>query len=437
MSQSYNAIYIDLVTGQEFYTDRVIQDGMAQFHCVQSTPSYVWVLNHGQNTNKFVITVVSDGQKIYPASIVVNDINTITITFTNPTMGEVFLMLFDVGAIPPTPTPTPSIGGLTPFTLNVTNAFGYEFYACGASNNASIDWGDGTITPIPNGASDGSDDACVNGITHQYDTVGDYTIKVYGDYINNGTITAGVFFYLAVGDLGGSSTVVTTWGTYNITNINLPQDITFVPNFIPTTLTNLSFMFADAKTFNQDISSWDTSNVTNMSIMLGGTLLFNRDISSWNTSNVTDMSFMFQNTLVFNQDLSSWNTSHVTTMSSMFNNATAFNGNIGSWDTSNVTDMSAMFVNASSFNGNIGSWNTSNVTAMSQMFQSASAFNQDIGSWNTSKVTDMSYMFYSAYAFNQDLSHWCVTLIPSVPSNFDLSATSWVLSRPVWGTCPA
>ena len=48
----------------------------------------------------------------------------------------------------------------------------------------------------------------------------------------------------------------------------------------------------------------------------------------------------------------------------------------------------------------------------------------------------MSYMFYAADAFNQNLSGWCVSLITSTPTDFDTSATSWVLDRPVWGTCP-
>jgi len=29
-----------------------------------------------------------------------------------------------------------------------------------------------------------------------------------------------------------------------------------------------------------------------------------------------------------------------------------------------------------------------------------------------------------------------VSNITSKPSNFDIGATSWVLPRPVWGTCP-
>jgi len=40
----------------------------------------------------------------------------------------------------------------------------------------------------------------------------------------------------------------------------------------------------------------------------------------------------------------------------------------------------------------------------------------------------MSYMFYAADAFNQNLSGWCVSLITSTPTDFDTSATSWVLA---------
>ena len=42
--------------------------------------------------------------------------------------------------------------------------------------------------------------------------------------------------------------------------------------------------------FNQDISSWDVSNVEDMRVMFWGNKSFNRDLSSWNVTNVNDCS---------------------------------------------------------------------------------------------------------------------------------------------------
>ena len=87
----------------------------------------------------------------------------------------------------------------------------------------------------------------------------------------------------------------------------------------------------------------DTSGVTDMSYMFIGAWSFNQPIGNWNTSNVTDMGCMFDRASTFNQAIGDWDTTNVTNMHGMFSRAESFNQPIGDWDTSNVTDMSVMF----------------------------------------------------------------------------------------------
>ena len=116
-------------------------------------------------------------------------------------------------------------------------------------------------------------------------------------------------------------------------------------------------------------------------------------ISDWDTSRVTDMSNLFEDMQSFNEDISRWNTSKVNNMDWLFGGATSFNQVISSWYTGNVTDMNGMFYYARSFNEDISSWDTSKVINMSCMFCFASSFNQDISSWNTSDVNNIEEMF--------------------------------------------
>ena len=103
-----------------------------------------------------------------------------------------------------------------------------------------------------------------------------------------------------------------------------------ISNLDISNLTDMIFMFANATSFNQDLSQWDISNVTNIEFMFFQSA-FNKDISGWNTSQVTNMQNMFNGASKFNQDISNWNTSKVELMVGMFQNATSFNQDLSGW----------------------------------------------------------------------------------------------------------
>jgi surface protein len=213
-----------------------------------------------------------------------------------------------------------------------------------------------------------------------------------------------------------------------ITYFKPPSSTTPIPfnNIVTTLVTDMSYMFTYSTPsnnvvttliFNENICSWDVSNVINMNYMFYITS-FNQPIGSWNVGNVTTMNSMFRQANAFNQPIGSWNVGNVTQMFNMFNNANSFNQPIGSWNVSNVTNMRGMFNYAYTFNQNIGTWNVGNVTTMDSMFFFDIAFNQPIGSWNVSNVTDMRFMFYEANAFNQPIGSWNVGNVKFMDSMF-------------------
>lgn len=314
--------------------------------------------------------------------------------------------------------------------------------------SGTIDWGDGQISTNSYSAR-----------THNYTNAGDYIITIEG-------VTEGWSFESNSGFNADLLIEINQWGDLNIGNqqgqfkdcINL--NLTGVTDVIDLTgvinLTN-TFQGCSSLTNINRVDEWDVSNVTGMSYMFASTL-FNGDVTNWNVGNVTDFSSLFSSCSLFNQPIGNWNVSKATNISSLFSNCTAFNQPVGNWNvsgvtnmsgtfggtiynyplsgwnTSNVTDMSSMFA-GSVFSQPIGNWDVSNVTNMVYMFAFCS-FNEDISTWDVSSVTDMSFMFWYNGVFNQDLSNWCVTLIPTEPSLFASDTPSWVLPKPVWGTCP-
>ena len=148
-----------------------------------------------------------------------------------------------------------------------------------------------------------------------------------------------------------------------------------------------------------DLSKLDVSEITDMSSIFRQSN-FNGNISNWNTSNVTDMEWMFFNAKSFNQYIGKWDTSKVTSMEGIFDYAESFNQAIN-FDTSNVVKMSYMFCNARSFNQELN-FNTSKVTNMNYMFYNTIKFNQPLN-FDTSNVISMEGMFYKTNIFNQPI----------------------------------
>tara|TARA_B100000900_G_scaffold413753_1_gene438484 strand:- start:94 stop:756 length:663 start_codon:yes stop_codon:yes gene_type:complete len=89
------------------------------------------------------------------------------------------------------------------------------------------------------------------------------------------------------------------------------ENMTYVVTTRITNLSHINFTKRSFPYFNQDISSWDLSNVTNTSHMFHLTDGFNQNISFWDVSNVTNMNSMFTGAKSFNQDLSFWDVGNV------------------------------------------------------------------------------------------------------------------------------
>jgi len=350
-----------------------------------------------------------------------------------------------------------------------------QFYIAG-TGTCYIKWKDGDIVTVPLSSTPRSEFRNVgaySGIIEIYMTDSTSKITSLQTAGYNGSL-----YFKGVVNFGTRIENIYLYGCANIA---------YVPNSIPSTLTNLSNLFnskydiAGQPVYNSifadasnSLASWDVSNVTNMSNMFVNAINFNRNISSWNTRKVTDfsymfngatsfnngsapltwslsdvsainMSYMFQGASSFNQDLS-WNTINVTNMQQMFWDAKIFNGNISNWDTRNVNNMYGMFGNntnpGNNFNKDISNWKTSKVTDMTNVFINATSFNSGAGAgasgpfnWDVGEVKTMQNLFYNCPNFNRDVSNWRPSKVTNMNSmflnntRFNQDISGWVVSN--------
>lgn len=314
--------------------------------------------------------------------------------------------------------------------------------------DATIDWGDGTITEVN----------APGPHIHDYGTDGIYTVSVtgsvtaYNSFSNSSPNEPRKLLTVeSWGDLGFEDLSFAFHGARNLTSVpntskgiegvtnmsNMFQNATSfnypIGDWDTGAVTDMSWMFYRAMSFNQPIGGWDTGSVINMGLMFGLAASFNQPIGDWNTGAVTNMGGMFAVAKSFNQPIGDWNTAAVTNMNDMFESATSFNQPIGDWNTAAVTNMGGMFSRATSFNQPIGDWNTEAVTNMGAMFSEATSFNQSIGSWNTATVSTMGAMFYRASSFNQPIGDWNTGTVIKMNRMFE-NATSFNQPIGSWNT---
>jgi len=281
------------------------------------------------------------------------------------------------------------------------------------SYNYNINWGDGSI------------DMGVEGnITHMYEDEGNYTIEI------NGTFPAPYFADWIWDDDqpnyydNEKLIYIEQWGTQPWETMNsafhgtenMQGRFLDKPNLAK--VDNMYAMFAGARIFDYNISSWDVSNVENMSNLFCCANEFNQSIAHWDVSKVTHMGSMFREASDFNRSLLDWDVSQVTNMSGMFAGATHFNRDITRWDVRKVTHMDGMFFRTEEFNQSIGVWNTASLRNTSSMFCCAQSFNQDIGQWDMSNVIDMNRMFKNSFVFNQDIGQWDTSNVIDISGMF-------------------
>ena len=84
-------------------------------------------------------------------------------------------------------------------------------------------------------------------------------------------------------------------GIREIQAVKMPRIVEKVPDQLPTKITSLSNMFADNLTFDQNISSWNISNIVDMSYMFYDAKKFNQNLSAWNVEKVNNFDLFATN----------------------------------------------------------------------------------------------------------------------------------------------
>ncbi len=197
----------------------------------------------------------------------------------------------------------------------------------------------------------------------------------------------------------GAQTVteVVSWGATGATSFDGvmqgASNLTRVPTWLPSTVTDLSKAFQDATSFDADLSGWDTSGVTNLTSTFAGATSFTAGVGAWDVANVSSLDSTFAGAVAFDEDLGDWDVAQVEDFTNTFRNALAFDGDVRTWETGSATSLYGTFRGAQAFDGAIGGWDVSSVQDMSYAFENATSFDRDLGGWDVRTVAKMNLAF--------------------------------------------
>lgn len=233
-------------------------------------------------------------------------------------------------------------GGVVPAHSLPANQMQLEFATSGMYENISVTLGGELSNVVINwGDLSGSGSDVIQNVTNQGPGSGDITLTQMvdfgGTYVVSITATKLERFGKCLGGSDTTLTKVLSWGDFGLTSLRCGFDhrseLRQVPATLPTTVTDISYAFAYANAFNQDISGWNTSNVTNMAGMFESSVSFNRSLASWNISKVTNMTDMFKKVVSYSMS----NENYSSTLVGWGSQSVKPNVNLGAVSTQAVT----------------------------------------------------------------------------------------------------
>lgn len=200
----------------------------------------------------------------------------------------------------------------------------------GATYNAVIDWGDGTMTSQTNGTSP----------TKTYAAPGTYTIKISGifqaiEFNNDGDRLK----VLDIVNWGNNAWVVLRfWGCANLvgTYNDIPNTAALVTHYA---------VWANCSKFIGKVAGWNVENSLSTRSFVQNCVLFNNPFTGWNPIKNEDTASMFLGATIFNQPLNFLYMNKVKNMNSMFNLASAFNQDIHLWQLPELLDANNFMAN--------------------------------------------------------------------------------------------